>query len=187
MGRRGSRTGSRSDTRIGPANTSSAARGRFAPPPTRTRCGGFGTSSWPGRRSPDGPKPLAHGPDVQAIEILVLERLAGLFVRRGVPEHIRSDNGPEFTAEAVKGWLGRVGVKAPSIEPGSPWGNGCVESFNGKLCGELLDREAFGTLLETKVLTERRRVRYNAVRPHSSLGYRPPAPAAMAGSVEALT
>ena len=110
----------------------------------------------------------------------VLERLSDLFVRRGVPEHIRSDNGPEFTAKAVKEWLGRVGVTTLYIEPGSPWENGYVESFNGKLRDELLDREAFDTLLEAKVLIERWRVLYNTVRPHSSLGYRPPAPEAIA-------
>ena len=109
----------------------------------------------------------------------VLKRLANLFVRRGVPEHIRSDNGPEFTAKAVREWLGRVRVKALFIEPGSPWENGYVESFNGKLLDELLDGEVFDTLLEAKVLSERWRVRYNTVRPHSSLGYRPPAPEAI--------
>lgn len=109
----------------------------------------------------------------------VLERLSDLFVRRGVPEHIRSDNGPEFTAKAVRGWLDRVGVKTLFIEPGSPWENGYIESFNGKLSDELLDGEVFDTLLEAKVLIERYRVRYNTVRPHSSLGYRPPAPEAI--------
>ena len=110
----------------------------------------------------------------------VLERLSELFVLRGVPEHIRSDNGPEFTAKAVRGWLGRVGVKTLFIEPGSPWENGYVESFNGKLSDELLDREVFDTLLEAKVLIERWRRVYNTVRPHSSLRYRPPAPEAIA-------
>src|SRR5919202_140460 len=108
----------------------------------------------------------------------VLERLSDLFVRRGVPEHIRSDNGPEFTAGAVREWLGRVGVTTLYIEPGSPWENGYIESFNGKLTDQLLDCEVFDTLLEAKVLIERWRVRYNTVRPHSSLGYRPPAPEA---------
>jgi transposase InsO family protein len=108
----------------------------------------------------------------------VLERLSDLFVRRGVPAHIRSDNGPEFTAKQVRAWLGRVGVKALYIEPGSPWENGYCESFNGKLRDELLDREVFDTLLEAKVLIERWRREYNGVRPHSSLGYRPPAPEA---------
>jgi putative transposase len=109
----------------------------------------------------------------------VLERLSDLFVRRGVPAHIRSDNGPEFTAKAVRGWLGRIGVRTLYIEPGSPWENGYIESFNGKLSDELLGREAFDTLLEAKVLIERWRVRYNTVRPHSSLGYQPPAPEAL--------
>jgi transposase InsO family protein len=109
----------------------------------------------------------------------VLERLSDLFVRRGVPDHIRSDNGPEFTAKQVRSWLGRVGVTTLYIEPGSPWENGYIESFNGKLSDELLDCEVFDTLLEAKVLIERWRVRYNTVRPHSSLGYRPPAPEAI--------
>ncbi len=103
----------------------------------------------------------------------VLERLSDLFVRRGVPAHVRSDNGPEFTAKAVRAWLGRVGVKALYIEPGSPWEDGYCESFNGELRDELLDREVFDTLLEAKVLIERWRREYNGVRPHSSLGYRP--------------
>ena len=109
----------------------------------------------------------------------VLEQLAWLFVIRGVPDHIRSDNGPEFTAEAVRDWLKRVGVRTLFIEPGSPWENGYVESFNGKLRDELLNREIFYTLMEAKVLIERWRLEYNTVRPHSSLGYRPPAPAAI--------
>ena len=106
----------------------------------------------------------------------VLERLSDLFVRKGVPDHIRSDNGSEFTAKRVRAWLGRVGVKTLYIEPGSPWENGYVESFNGKLQDELLAREVFDTLFEAKVLIERWRKNYNTVRPHSSLGYRPPAP-----------
>jgi transposase InsO family protein len=109
----------------------------------------------------------------------VLERLGWLFVYRGIPEHIRSDNGPEFTAQAVRDWLGRLGVGTLFIEPGSPWENGYVESFNGKLRDELLDREIFYTLKEAKVLIEGWRQHYNRVRPHSSLGYRPPAPEAM--------
>jgi transposase InsO family protein len=113
----------------------------------------------------------------------VLERLTWLMVTRGVPGHIRSDNGPEFTATAVREWLGRIGVKTLFIEPGSPWENGYVESFNGKLRDELLNGEIFYTLKEAKVLIERWREHYNRVRPHSSLGYRPPAPqAVMAGS-----
>ena len=108
----------------------------------------------------------------------VLERLSDLFIRRGVPEHIRSDNGSEFTAKCVREWLGRVGVKTLYIEPGSPWENGYVESFNGKLRDELLKRESFDTVLEAKVLVERWRQDYNTIRPHSALGYRPPAPEA---------
>ena len=108
----------------------------------------------------------------------VLERLGWLFVHRGIPEHIRSDNGPEFTAKAVRDWLGRLGIGALFIEPGSPWENGYVESFNGKLRDELLNGEIFYTLKEARVLIERWRQHYNRVRPHSSLGYRPPAPEA---------
>ena len=110
----------------------------------------------------------------------VLERLTWLFVTRGVPEHIRSDNGPEFVATAVRTWLGRVGVRTLFIEKGSPWDNGYCESFNGKLRDELLEREIFYTLREAKVLIERWRGQYNSIRPHSSLGYRPPAPEAIA-------
>ena len=108
----------------------------------------------------------------------VLERLSDLFVCRGVPKYIRSDNGPEFTAHRVCDWLNRVEVQTLFIEPGSPWENGYIESFNGKLRDELLDRELFDTLLEAKVLIERWRTHYNTIRPHSSLGYRPPAPEA---------
>ena len=106
----------------------------------------------------------------------VLERLTWLFVMRGVPEHIRSDNGSEFTATAVRTWLQKVGVQTLYIEPGSPWENGYIESFNGKLRDELLNGEIFYTLTEAKVLIERWRQEYNTIRPHSSLGYRPPAP-----------
>ena len=106
----------------------------------------------------------------------VLERLTYLFTRRGVPGHLRSDNGSEFTADAVRDWLKRLGVKTLFIEPGSPWENGYIESFNGKLRDELLNIEIFDTLLEAKVLTERWRREYNAIRPHSALGYVPPAP-----------
>jgi transposase InsO family protein len=106
----------------------------------------------------------------------VLERLTDLFVRRGTPQYVRSDNGGEFTAAAVREWLG---VRTLYIEPGSPWENGYVESFNGKLRDELLNGEVFDTVLEARVLIERWRVRYNTARPHSSLGYRPPAPEAI--------
>jgi transposase InsO family protein len=108
----------------------------------------------------------------------VLECLWWLFVTRGVPDSVRSDNGPEFTAKAVRAWLAEVGVKTLFIEPGSPWENGYVESFNGKLRDELLNGEILYTLREAKVLIERWRVHYNTRRPHSSLGYRPPAPEA---------
>lgn len=108
----------------------------------------------------------------------VLEVLDDLFVRRGVPEHIRSDNGGEFTAAAVRAWLGTLEVKPLYIEPGSPWENGYVESFHGKLRDELLNGEIFDTLWEAQVLLEQWRREYNTVRPHSALGYRPPAPEA---------
>ena len=98
------------------------------------------------------------------------------FVSHGIPEHIRSDNGPEFTAGAVRDWLARVGVETLYIEPGSPWENGYIESFIGKLRDELLNGEIFETLLEAKVLIERWRQQYNRFRPHSALGYHPPAP-----------
>ena len=109
----------------------------------------------------------------------VLECIAGLFVKHGPPDHIRSDNGAEFTANAVREWLGRVGVKTLYIEPGSPWENGYNESFNGKLRDELLNTEISYTLKEAQVLIDRWRQHYNTIRPHSSLGYRPPAPEAM--------
>jgi len=106
----------------------------------------------------------------------VLYRLTELFVDRGPPDHIRSDNGAEFTAKAVREWLARVGVKTLYIEPGSPWENGYNESFNGKLRDELLNGEIFYSLKEAQVLIERWRHHYNMVRPHSALSYRPPAP-----------
>ena len=108
----------------------------------------------------------------------VIDQLFNLFVLRGIPEHIRSDNGPEFTAKAIRKWLARIGVNALFIEPGSPWENGYIESFNGKMRDELLNREIFTTLTEAKVLIADWRKEYNQVRPHSSLGYRPPAPEA---------
>ena len=109
----------------------------------------------------------------------VLETLAELFVTHGVPAHIRSDNGPGFTATLIRLWLDALQVQTLFIEPGSPWENGYVESFNGKLRDELLDREIFYTLTEAKILIERWRRQYKTVRPHSALGYRPPAPAAI--------
>jgi len=109
----------------------------------------------------------------------VVDVLFELFIFRGIPEHIRSDNGPEFTASEVRKWLHNLGVKTLFIEPGSPWENGYIESFNGKLRDELLNREIFYTLQEAKILIEQWRREYNHVRPHSSLGYRPPAPEAI--------
>ena len=108
----------------------------------------------------------------------VLEALGELFISRGPPEHIRSDNGPEFCAEAVKHWFRRSQVKTLFIEPGSPWENGYVESESGKLRDELLDGERFTTLLEAQVLIANWRYEYNRFRPHSALSYRPPAPEA---------
>jgi transposase InsO family protein len=109
----------------------------------------------------------------------VLHCLTDLFVKHGPPEHIRSDNGPEFTAKAVRSWLRRIGVKTLFIEPGSPWENGYNESFNGKLRDEVLNGEIFYTLKEAQVIIEKWRHEYNTFRPHSSLGYRPPAPDAV--------
>ncbi len=108
----------------------------------------------------------------------VIDQLFNLFILRGIPEHIRSDNGPEFTAKAVRKWLERLGVKTLFIEPGSPWENGYIESFNGKLRDELLNGEIFTTLIEAKVLIADWRREYNQVRPHSAKGYKPPAPEA---------
>ncbi len=109
----------------------------------------------------------------------VISVLTELFLQRGIPEYIRSDNGPEFTAKAVRDWLNRLDVKTLFIELGSPWENGYIESFNGKLRDELLNREIFTSLLEAQVLIENWRKEYNQIRPHSSLGYRPPAPEAI--------
>ena len=106
----------------------------------------------------------------------VLRTLAKLMLRYGVPKHIRSDNGPEFVAKAVRDWLARLGVQTLFIEPGSPWENGYIESFNGKLRDELLNGEVFSSVPEAKVLTDAWRQHYNHHRPHSALGYRPPAP-----------
>jgi transposase InsO family protein len=109
----------------------------------------------------------------------VIYELGDLFLERGVPEHIRSDNGPEFTARTIRQWLRDLGVKTLYIEPGSPWENGYIESFNGKLRDELLNVEIFTTLCEAQVLIENWRKDYNQIRPHSGLGYRPPAPEAI--------
>ena len=106
----------------------------------------------------------------------VLDTLGELFVKHGPPEHIRSDNGPEFIAIALREWLQNLEVKTLYIEPGSPWENGYCESFNSKLRDELLAREIFYDLREAQILIEGWRRHYNTQRPHSSLGYRPPAP-----------
>lgn len=106
----------------------------------------------------------------------VIDVLSDLFILRGVPGHVRSDNGPEFIAKAVREWIVAVGAKTAFIEPGSPWENGYCESFNSKLRDELLNGEIFYSLAEAKVIIEAWRRYYNTERPHSSLGYKPPAP-----------
>jgi transposase InsO family protein len=108
----------------------------------------------------------------------VIEALADVMVMKGVPDHLRSDNGPEFVAKELRKWLANTGTKASYIEPGSPWENGYCESFNSKLRDEFLNGEIFYSMKEIRVLAERWRVHFNTIRPHSSLGYRPPAPAA---------
>jgi transposase InsO family protein len=109
----------------------------------------------------------------------VIDLLTDLFILRGVPGHVRSDNGPEFIAKAVREWIAAVGAKTAFIEPGSPWENGYCESFNSKLRDELLDGEIFYPPAEARVVVEGWRHQYNTVRPHSSLGYGPPAPEAV--------
>ncbi len=109
----------------------------------------------------------------------LIETLADVMLIYGVPEHIRSDNGPEFVALKLRKWLWAVGAKTMYIEPGSPWENGYCESFNGKFRDECLNGEIFYSLKEAQVVIEQWRVQYNTVRPHSSLGYRPPAPEAI--------
>ncbi len=106
----------------------------------------------------------------------VIDVLSDLFILRGVPGHIRSDNGPEFIAQAVQDWITAVGAKTAYIAPGSPWENGYVESFNARFRDELLDGEIFYSLKEAQVIIESWRRHYNTVRPHGSIGYKPPAP-----------
>ncbi len=106
----------------------------------------------------------------------VIESLADLFVLRGVSAHIRSDNGPEFIAFALRQWISAVGTTPAYIKSGSPWKTGYCESFNGKPRDELLNGKLFHTLKEAKTVIEAWRRHSNAIRPHSSLGYRPPAP-----------
>src|SRR5215208_6591463 len=106
----------------------------------------------------------------------VIDVLSDLFILRGIPAHIRSDNGPEFVAKAAQGWIAAVGAKTATIAPGSPWENGYVESFNARLRDALLDGEIFYTLREAQIVIESWRRHYNAVRPHEALGYKAPAP-----------
>jgi len=106
----------------------------------------------------------------------VVDALTDLFILRGPPAYIRSDNGPEFVAEKVRKWITTVGAKTAFIEPGSPWENGYCESFNSRFRDELLNGEIFYSLKEAQIIIEKWRVHYNTVRPHSSLGYKPPAP-----------
>ena len=116
----------------------------------------------------------------------VLFCLSELFLKHGAPDYIRSDNGPEFTAQAVRQWLDRLKVQTLYIEPASPWENGYNESFNGKLRDEVLNREIFYTIKEAKVIIEKWRQEYNTFRPHSALEYLPPAPEAVLPPVDAL-
>ncbi len=106
----------------------------------------------------------------------VIDTLTDLFILRGIPADIRSDNGPEFVAQAVRDWIKAVGAKTAYIEPGSPWENGYCESFNARFRDELLNGEIFYRLKEAQIIIEEWRRNYNTKRPHSALGYRPPAP-----------
>jgi putative transposase len=106
----------------------------------------------------------------------VIDVLSDLFILRGVPGHVRSDNGPEFIAQAVQDWVKAVGAKTAYIAPGSPWENGYVESFNARLRDELLDGEIFYSMREAQVIIESWRRHYNTVRPHGAIGWKPPAP-----------
>ena len=106
----------------------------------------------------------------------VIDVLTDLFILRGPPAYIRSDNGPEFVAQAVRDWITAVGARTAYIEPGSPWENGYCESFNGRFRDEFLNGEIFYSLREAQILIEQWRKHYNTKRPHSALGYRPPAP-----------
>ena len=119
---------------------------------------------------------LAIRVDRQLKSADVIDLLSDQFVLRGVPEHIRSDNGPEFVAKAVQDWIGAVGAKTAYIERGSPWENGYIESFNARLRDELLNGEIFYTLREAQIVIESWRRHYNTIRPHASIGYKPPAP-----------
>ena len=137
-------------------------------PPTQKRAVTYSSSSRPGTTA------IRVGRKLKAAD--VIDVLSDLFILRGVPGHVRSDNGPEFVAKAVQGWIAAVGAKTAYIAPGSPWENGYVESFNARLRDELLDGEIFYSLREAQVVIESWRRHYNQVRPHASLGYRAPAP-----------
>ncbi len=124
-----------------------------------------------------------HGRECLAIRVKrklnsidVIDVLTDLSILRGVPAYIRSDNGPEFIAEAVRNWIRAVGAKTAYIEPGSPWENGYIENFNARFRDELLNGEIFYSLREAQIVIEQWRKHYNTKRPHSALGYRPPAP-----------
>ena len=108
--------------------------------------------------------------------IQVIEQLANAMMIHGIPQYIRSDNGPEFIAKELRSWLSGIGVKTAYIEPGSPWENGFCESFNGTFRDNLLDGEIFYNLKEAQIIVGEWVKHYNHVRPHSALGYRPPAP-----------
>ena len=108
--------------------------------------------------------------------VQVIEQLANAMSDNGIPEYIRSDNGPEFIAKDLRSWLCNIGVKTAYIEPGNPWENGFCESFNGTFRDNLLDGEIFYSLKETQIIVGEWVKHSNHVRPHSALGYRPPAP-----------
>ena len=109
----------------------------------------------------------------------VIDALTDLFILRSVPAYIRSDNGPEFIADAVRDWIAAVGAQTAYITPGSPWENGYIESFNARLRDELLNGEIFYSLKEAQIIIEEWRKHYNTKRPHSALGYKPPAPVSL--------
>ena len=115
----------------------------------------------------------------------VIDVLSDVMLERGIPRFIRSDNGPEFVAKILRNWLKGIGTQTAYIEPGSPWQNGYCESFNGKFRDQFLDGELFYSLSEAKILIEQWRIHYNTVRPHRSIGRRPPAPASW--SINATT
>jgi transposase InsO family protein len=115
----------------------------------------------------------------------VIDVLSDLFILHGVPEHIRSDHGPEFIAKSVQEWITAVGAKTAYIEPGSPWENGFIQSFNARLRDELLNGEIFYSLNEARIVIESWRRHYNTLRPHRSLGYKPPAPEVFVPALDA--